>query len=152
MNLVYHNSLQSTKGDALAINLDVPQWVQERIAWWKDKLEMWEWRLHIRLEMILDDNENCRGLCQPYPDTNQARIQFRADIEDTEEWEITILHELLHVKHSRIDDTIWHIFGPMVNMPNETVESIYKRQNEPYIESMAQCLVRLRRETEETTP
>lgn len=132
----------------MAISLDVPQWVQDRIHYWSGKLEMWEWRLHIRLELMLDENEGCRGLCQPYPDTNQARIGFRADIEDDEEWEVTIVHELLHVKHSRIDDVIWHILGPMVNMPDTVVENIYKRQMEPHIESMAQCLVRLRREFE----
>ena len=127
------------------MNLEVPDWLRAHLTYWQNALHMWEWEIRLRLEMVLDGHEEYRGLASPYPLISMGRIGIRADVEDTEEWEVTFVHEMLHIKHSRVDEVIWHVLGPQVDVPNEMIEAIYKQTLEPYIESMAKALVKMRR-------
>jgi hypothetical protein len=52
---------------------------------------------------------------------------------------------MLHIKHSRVDEVIYQVLGPQVNMPDGMIEVVYKQALEPYIESMAKVLVKQRR-------
>lgn len=127
------------------MNLEVPDWLRDHLTYWQNALHMWEWEIRLRLEMVLDGNEDCRGLASPSPLVNVGRIGIRADAENTEDWEVTFVHEMLHIKHSRIDEVIYQVLGPQVDMPDEVIEAVYKQALEPYIESMAKVLVKMRR-------
>ncbi len=127
----------------MAIDLTVPAWLEAKMNFWIDKLAMWEWAIKLRLEMVVLNDEGYHGAAQVLGDTSTGRIAIRADVEDTEEWEITLVHELLHIKHGRIDDVIYRVFRPQMDIPDDMVESVYKRALEPYIESMAKALVKL---------
>ena len=130
------------------MNLEVPDWLRDHLSYWQNALHMWEWEIRLRLEMVLDGNEDCRGLAQPQPLISMGRIGIRADAEDTEDWEVTFVHEMLHIKHSRVDEVIYQVLGPHVNMPDGMIEAVYKQALEPYIESMAKVLVKMRRDDE----
>jgi hypothetical protein len=137
---------QLSKEATLAIDLTVPQWVQEKISYWQEALGLSEWRIYVALALVLENDSEIQGTCLSTPNLNMARIQLRADIEDNKEWEEVIVHELLHAKHARIDGAVLHIRAPQISGGGEMIRSIYNQQLEPYIESMAQCLVKMRRQ------
>jgi hypothetical protein len=128
------------------VDLTVPDYAVEWVRYWQDKLGMWEWMIKLRLELILDNNEMCRGLTENHTHINLGRIGLRADLEDTAEWEVTLLHELLHVKHSRIDAMVYEVLGPQLGLADGMLQALYNQALEPYIESMANCLVGMRRD------
>lgn len=107
---------------------------------------MTEWNVSLRLALVVDGNEDCRGLCEQHPDINLGRITIRADVEDTQEWEITLVHELLHVKHSRIDDVVDRVLEPQLNASTVMVQTTYRLAMEPFIDSMAHVLVEMYQE------
>lgn len=121
------------------IDLTVPTWLQEKVALWIDRLQLGEWEIGLRLALVLNDDANVQGLCDQYPDLNEARLTFRADIEDTKEWERTIVHELLHVKHSRIDHFLEGVVFP--SLDNVLATITYRQFVESYTHSLAKALV-----------
>lgn len=131
----------------MAVDLTVPEWLNARTALWIDRLSMREWEVAIGLALSPGGDPDCRALTEQYADINFGRITFRADIENTEEWEIVLVHELLHIKHSRIDDVIMRVIEPHIgDVPTEMIDSLYRRVVEPFVHSMAVALVKMRRE------
>jgi len=129
----------------LAIDLTVPDWVHEKIMLWVELLNMQEWTITVALDLVPNEDRDCAGLATSQPDINLGQLTLRADIEDTKEWEITIVHELLHVKHSRIDSYFEIVVAPNLNgvAPWFAWET-YKRLYEPFVHSMAVSLIEIR--------
>ncbi len=126
----------------MAIDLTVPGWVNDKVAKWADRLSMQEWTIGVQIAVVLDDNPDCRGLAEGQPDINYGCITLRADIEDTRDWEVTIVHELLHIKHTRIDNYIDEIVIPNLNgVSMGFAWQCYKKVMEPFIHGMAESLV-----------
>ncbi len=130
----------------MAIDLTVPAWLNEKTAQWLDRLSMREWNVGIQIAVVLDDNPECRGFAIEQPDINFGLITLRADIEDTRDWEVTLVHELLHIKHSRIDNYIDEVVAPNLNgVSMGFAWQCYKKVMEPFIQSMAEVLVDMHR-------
>jgi hypothetical protein len=85
----------------VAVDLTVPDWVGTYIRAWCDRLCLKDWRIKVSIELCVNDDPDCHAVCVQQPDINQADITFRADIEDVKEWRKTVIHELIHVSHSR---------------------------------------------------
>lgn len=129
----------------MALDLTLPDWLQKKCSLWIERLNMGEWDVGIRLALVVMNDEDTKGSVEAYPDINLGRIQIRADVEDNEDWEVTLVHELLHIKHARIDDVIQRVFEPHTAVPTELVDSIYRRALEPYIDSLSKALVAMAR-------
>jgi hypothetical protein len=129
----------------VAVDLTVPGWLTEKTAKWIDRLSMREWNVAIGLALAPGNDPDCRALTEQYADINFGRITFRADAEDTNEWEIYLVHELLHIKHSRTDDVVERVIRPHLDgVASEMADSAYRRAVEPFIHSLAVSLVELR--------
>lgn len=128
----------------MAIDLTVPEWLQIKCSAWIDRLRMHEWDVAIGLALVVREDPDTRACAEQHPDINFGRITFRADAEDTQEWEATLVHELLHIKHSRIDSYIDRIVLPnMQGVEMGFGYLVYKSHLEPFTESLAQALVKI---------
>jgi len=95
------------------------------------------WTIKVALELCVNDNPVCRGLCDQYPDINAARLTFRADIEDTSEWRHVVIHELIHMAHSRIDHAVERAILP--ELP-QAVQQLAREMYHQYVESFVDYL------------
>lgn len=120
----------------------VPNWLTDYVALWKDRLWLGLWHITLRLEHTVEGDPGIEAVCRQYPDLNEAAIVFRSDVEDTEDWRITVIHELLHVKHARIDKFLTDVVFP--EMPAEEAERMakagYSQHMESFTHDMARCL------------
>lgn len=125
------------------MTFDVPEWVTAYIHVWRDRLLLSEWRLTLALALCVNDDPDVRALCQQYCDNNRAIITFRADIENTTEWREVIIHELLHIRHARIDHRIECAFIPeLASAAQQMAQTIYHQDVEAYTEAMTHTLYR----------
>lgn len=130
----------------MPVDLTVPAWLHERCEFWVARLGLHDWEIEIGLSFAPNDDATNLGSAHNQADRSWAAITLRADVEDNREWEIVLVHELLHVKHSRIDDVVQEVLAPHVSgAPQAMVDSLYRRAVEPYIHSLARALVILHR-------
>jgi hypothetical protein len=130
----------------MSIDLTAPPWLLSKCSLWIERLQMGEWDVQIKLALVLNEDPECRGTAEAYPDISLGRIELRADIEDNAEGETTLVHELLHIKHGRIDDVINRVLEPQINVPTPMVKSVYRLALEPFIDSLSKALVKLAKE------
>lgn len=123
----------------MAIDLTAPDWLTEAFALWIERLNLREWEIDTGLAMAPNNDPDCMGLTEQFPDLNFARITLRADVEDNREWQIVIVHELLHVKHSRVDHLLEGVVFP--GLEGVTAALAYRQHMESYTHSLAACLV-----------
>lgn len=90
----------------MALDLFVPEWLTMYIRAWCDRLCLKDWRIKVSIELCINNDPNVHAMCKQHPDLNEATILFRADVEDTKDWRRTVIHELIHVAHSRIDHAV----------------------------------------------
>ncbi len=127
----------------MAIDLEVPQWLADKCNAWVARLSMEEWTIGIVMALAPNDDPDVRALAEQYPDLNYGRITVRADIEDNEEWEVSLIHGLLHIKHSRIDYVVQKVMRPYLGDTAEGMADImYRGVVESYTQSMAWTLLR----------
>ena len=124
---------------------DTADWIEQAVDFYSTHcLGLTEWNISICIEYAIDDDAGILGMCTQQPSTNYAQVSFRGDIADTEHWHTTIIHELLHIKHSRIDDYLREVAfdalpPKMSNIVNKTyVNVVY----EPFIHDMAYYLAK----------
>lgn len=130
----------------MAIDLTVPEWLNTKSAQWLDRLSMREWNIGMQLAMAPGDNPDCRGQVEQQPDISFGLITLRADVEDTRDWEVTLVHELLHIKHSRIDNYFDEVVAPnLTDVSMVFAWQCYKKVMEPFIHSMAEAMVDMHR-------
>lgn len=125
--------------------LTVPEWLNHKVAQWIDILSMREWEIAVGLALAPGNDPDCLGRAEQYPSLNFGRITFRVDIENNPEWEKTIVHELLHVKHCRIDHFVEEVMIPGMDGASVACSLTYRQFIEPFIYSMADSLVELNR-------
>lgn len=97
----------------------------------------------VTLSLVRNPSEdpNAAGCCVQRPEHNACVIELPDNIEDTPEAHKTIIHELLHVCHSRID----HFYDEGVmrllkGKARKLAEEAMKQHYESYINSMATAL------------
>jgi hypothetical protein len=127
----------------MLFDLAVPEWLRLYILAWCDRLHLKDWEIKAAIELCVNDDPQTRGLCQQYPDNNSATLTFRADIEDIKEWRIVVIHELLHVRHSRIDHAVERVILPEVAAAvQQPMRELYHQHVESYIDYLAGTLYR----------
>ena len=125
------------------LDLNVPDWLHRYILAWVDRLALNDWRVKIAIELYVNDDPDCHALCSQHPDLNEARLTFRADIEDTKEWRITVIHELLHVRHSRIDHAVERVIIPeLAAAACQPLQTLYHQHVESFTAYLARTLYR----------
>lgn len=127
-----------------------PAWLQAKCDEWQERLMM----QHCRIELVVglfatSADPDAKAATEHQSRTEWGRITVKNDIQDDEDGEVTIVHELLHIKHSQIDDLVFMVFGPGVSASGHMVEAAfadaYHLIMEPFIESMARVLVKMHR-------
>ena len=127
----------------MAADLDVPVWLHQYVLAWIDRLHLNDWTIKLAIELCPNDNADTHAVCTQSPDLNEARITFRADVEDTKDWRRTVIHELIHVAHSRIDHALECVvlpeLAPQVQQP---MRQMYHQHVESYTAFLADTLYR----------
>jgi hypothetical protein len=127
----------------MAMDLTVPAWLRDYVDLWADRLGLYpEWQpVEIKLARVVFGNEHTYAVSSRIVKLNKATITFSCDVDDTQEWRITVVHELLHVKHARIDAYIREcITPPSCGGAEKFADAGYDQHMESYIESMSQIL------------
>ncbi|MCB0156446.1 MAG: hypothetical protein KDF65_16735 [Anaerolineae bacterium] len=128
-----------------------PVWVMELVKRWRDLLLLHEWEINIKLAAIpcSDGAGYVRGCVNVYPDIMRADIQLNEDIAQAEndeergQWEVTIIHELLHVRMGRLSDFVERDLLPELSPSASNVASgTLRRELEPLVETLARILHR----------
>jgi len=127
----------------MSVDMAVPQWLADKCNLWIARLSMEEWTIGMVLALAPNDDVTTRALAEQYPDLNYGRITMRVDVEDDEDWESCLVHELLHIKHSRIDATVQKAILPQLqSSAADMADVVYRAAVESYIYSMAWTLIR----------
>jgi hypothetical protein len=125
----------------MSVDLTVPPWLNQYIRAWLERLHLNDWTIKVAVELCVNDDPACRGLCDQFPDANTARLTFRADIEDTPEWRHVVIHELIHVAHSRIDHAVERAILPELPQPvQQLAREIYHQHVESYVDYLDSTL------------
>lgn len=124
---------------------NIPDWLVDVIAFYaKEHLGLMEYRICVYLERCVGDNSYIRAQCSHDEDLNTATLTFRDDIVDEEAWHQTIIHELLHVKHGRIDQYVE--LGLIPNLPKDARKlgwTTYLHTYESYTNHLAFCICKV---------
>jgi len=127
----------------MSIDLAIPEWLRLYILAWCDRLHLNDWTIKVAIELCVDDDPNTLALCAQHPDHNQATITFRADVADELDWRRTVIHELIHVAHSRIDHAFERAILPELAEPaQQLARGIYHQHVESYTAWLANTLYR----------
>jgi hypothetical protein len=127
----------------MSIDLAVPSWLNQYIRAWLERLHLNDWTIKIALELCVNDDPSTRGLCEQFPNTNTARLTFRADIEDTPEWRQVVIHELIHVAHSRIDHAVERAILPeLPQAVQQLARELYHQHVESFVDYLDSTLYR----------
>lgn len=124
------------------MKLEPEQWLIDYVALWRDRLNIGrEWTVVIKLSLAPDEDHTNYACCIRTPQIHHAEIVFRADITDTDEWRQCVVHELLHIKHCRIDEAVREIITPQLPNGMEKIADLtYKMAYEPFIDELATIL------------
>lgn len=135
----------------------MPEWAANYLPMWRDILLLGEWKIHVRLSA----NPNPNGDANPimpakaatvvYYDILTARIELLDTIpkdpaaarpEEIADWQITIIHELLHIKFGRLMSYVDDVLIPALRTAEgkEMAAAGFIREYEPTIEGMARLL------------
>jgi hypothetical protein len=118
-----------------------PEWACDYIREWRGRLFLQQWEIRCDLARVVNGDEDVRGKCQQYPDRNLAVLTFRDDLADTAEWRNTIIHELLHVLHARIDHYTESAIIPEVAEASQQLASVgYRQHLESFIDMLTRTL------------
>jgi len=129
---------------------ELPSWVSTWVTYWRDKLYLHPWTIHLYPELVVANSATCEAAATNDSAYYSANIHIRADIEDTRDWRETLIHEVLHVAHARIDDVVAQAL--IDNLPGDAqpiAKEMYRQALEGFIELTAKSLHSLYLEIEE---
>lgn len=125
----------------MALDLTVPPWLNQYILAWMDRLSLNDWKIKVAIELCVNEDANTHALTEQFPDLNEAHLTFRADIEDVKEWRKTVIHELVHVAHSRIDHAVERAMLPeLAQAVQQPMREVYHQYVESYVAFLARTL------------
>lgn len=125
--------------------LKVPQWLKDYVDLWVDRLEISpQWRIEVEMALAPGDDTANLACCLCISRRQFARLTFRVDIEDTHDNRITIIHELLHVLHDRIDRVLEATIVPnLLESQRIMAQNAYNEAMEPFIDNLARILYQM---------
>jgi hypothetical protein len=118
----------------------VPGWVTTYVAAWKDRLPLHDWTIRVTCARLINDDPFVLACTTQYTNLNEAHIEIRSDCADTVLWRQTIIHELLHVVHARVDQFVGSVF--LTLPPKDILEETYSNMVESMIDHVASTLYR----------
>lgn len=122
----------------------VPQWAEEFVQRWAQRLNLEHWEIRLRMALSVDGDEYCKALCEQYCDINLAIITIRADAGDEAEWRVSLLHEMLHVAHARVDNYVNNAAIPeMGEGQQDFARELYRQIYEPFVDRLSWSLYQL---------
>jgi hypothetical protein len=125
----------------MSVDLSVPSWLHNHIREWAERLGIGEWHIGVQLALCVNDCPDTDGFTDQFPDLTSAHLTFAANIEDTDYWRVVVIHELLHVAHSRIDHLIESAVLPeLPDAAHGLAQRAYHQQVEAYTHQMARAL------------
>lgn len=127
----------------------VPRWVHDYVKDWRDRLLLTPWKIRLRLETIIDGDETILAQVHLFQEVQTANIAFRGDIspEPSDEWQQTILHELMHVRLAEVSEFVRDDIIPELGPTAERVaQAAFRRALEPAVEGLAHVLWALAQE------
>lgn len=123
---------------------EVPEWAGKFIQKWAEKLNIEHWIIKGKVEMCLNGNPEAWANCEQQYLINEATIGMRADIEETDEWKVYLIHELLHVAHAHIDFIVEDVvISELPEACKRMGRESYTNAYEPFIQRMAVSLLRM---------
>jgi len=125
----------------------LPEWAINCIDYWKQILMLGEWTLRTKVVPRPDNDEQARACVAVHTDTLIADIEIRDDLSQDydHEWELTIIHELLHVRLGRITDFVQRDLIPeLASAAQSLAYKSLTREVEPTVELLAAVLLKLR--------
>lgn len=127
------------------MNLAPPQWLLEKCEYWAGVLNLDGWRITVALTLVVDDDPELAGCAEWMAGNLWGRVTLRVDcVHDwSETWEKTLVHELLHIKHGRLDDFVRKAVFPQVAAPDEFLKEVYSGELEPFIEGVAASFIEM---------
>lgn len=123
----------------------VPDWIKEYLLEWIEKLILNEWHISAYVNGYNEDEDSYAQVAITRA-TQRASIRYRGDLpeerpEDATEWELTTIHELLHVRFANL--AYCAIDDIMIRLSNEAYAVAYSSFDthlEQLIELMANIL------------
>lgn len=122
----------------------LPDWVQPYVLYWRKILRLEHIEVRTKQTLAPHGASDSAGSAVNWPAYNIAWLEFRADIEDEKEWRETVIHEVLHVAHARVDAVVWNMLLPRLNHDAQEIgREAYRQAMESFIDSLAGTLYEL---------
>lgn len=99
------------------------EWIRERVVYWREKLFLEHWTITVRDALCVERDPDCVASARVYSAYNNAILTFRGDAspDGEKDWEETIIHEMLHVAHGRIDAVIQDVIIPQLPTQSQDI-------------------------------
>ena len=121
--------------------LDTPLWLTQYVEQWQKKLLLSEWRIKIKIALAPNNDVNALAICETVSNIHSATLTFRADIEQNQDSEETIIHEVLHVRHALTDQAIWSMLTTLLpESDRQLIYISYSNEMERFIDGMSKIL------------
>ena len=137
----------------------VPRWVADYMDKWRGLLHLQHWETRTSLSPHPDGDEDTKACVYLYPNVLTAEFTIRDDVpedlaatkpHEAEDWQKTLIHELLHVFIGRITDFIEKDIWPELSPSARRIaEATLEREVEPVVELMAHILYQLEAKQDE---
>lgn len=132
------------------MDLAPPQWLLDKCEFWVGVLRLDRWKIGVALALVVDGDPELAGCAEWDSSIHWGRVTLRVDCvhEWSEQWEATLVHELLHIKHGRVDDFFHKVVCPQVAAADSMLQAMYRSEIEPFIDHLSWALVELHQQKE----
>lgn len=129
-------NVKTTVGNA------TPEWVRECVVEWRDRLLLSHWGIRISTHDAPGGEDNL-AIVELFPEIFRANITLRSDVpgEPDDEWQKTIIHEMVHVRLAEISEFVRDDVLPELGPAAERIAgAAFRRALEPTVEALAHTL------------
>jgi hypothetical protein len=125
--------------------MTAPDWLQRRVSHWCGVLGLSEWKIEVEVVKPDGKDDTACATADLHPRRNYARINIRQSyVKRGRELDRTIIHELLHVCHSRVDDIVENAMCKLLGEPAGIVAfASYRMTQEPMIDHLSYVIEEL---------
>lgn len=130
---------------------NVPEWASRYIRTWWERLLLHEWAIHVRLSPHPDEDGSggTKAVVALFPDIRRANLEIRDDItaDPDEEWQLTIIHELLHIRLGQMTNHVQEtLLAELPPAARESHDRVFRSLVEPAVDLLAHTLRELEKE------
>jgi hypothetical protein len=127
----------------------LPSWARDYMLKWIERLILNEWHISAYVNGGLDEDQDDHAAVIISRATQRAVIRYRGDIpeerpNEAAEWEITTIHELLHLRLGNLAYTVIDDILPLLGgQAYQVAYAAFNNNLEQTIELLAQVLHRM---------